>query len=99
GQPSGAGTGTPSTESSGSDTGDHRLPARVGGTALVVQAAGRTAAAELEQRDGRKGAVVLREKAARMEAAAGRQGGEVGRRAGDRGEVLANELEVRHGPQ
>ncbi len=56
------------------------------GDLVVVQAARRAVAAELEQRDRALEAVVLHERAARMEAAARRRRREIRRRARDRRE-------------
>ena len=66
------------------------------GAALVVETSRRAVPAELDQRDRRAPAVLLHERAARMEAAAGGRRREVRRRAGDRRELLAHDVEVGH---
>src|SRR5947199_218611 len=86
------------TSSSGLGTYDHRLAARVFGAVLVIETT-HGAAAEVDQRDRPLGTVRPHEAAARMEATAGRRRGEVGWRAGDRGEVIADAVEARHRPE
>src|SRR5581483_11742339 len=85
---------SPRTSSSGSGTGQHRLAPRVLGAVLVVDAGGRAPAAERLQREETAGAVVPGERAARVEAAARRRSRRVRRRPRNRGQTLADELEV-----
>src|SRR4051794_22637671 len=86
------------TSSSGLGTCDHRLTTRIFGAVLVVETP-RGAAAELDQRDRSLDTVRPHEPAARMEAAALRRRGKVGRRAGNGREVVADAVEAGHRPE
>ena len=89
----------PRTSSSGSATGDHGLPAHVLDALLRMDARCRAVGANGPEREIARRAVRLHEWTARMEPAARRRCGEIGRRARDRRQRLPDEVDIRHRPQ